>query len=668
MHSLFSQILSAEAVLKLQNDTNKINELNRISADYLKSQKADSSLYFNQKSIELCMQGKRFDKMVDAYSDRQKIYSNSGDEINAFNSLQLSLNKCREIKYRLGVSNTCRNIAIYYFGLGKYQTAIRYANWGLANGDSITEPVRYMSLLNNIGTCNSNLGNYNEASAYLLRALRIAEMVHDTFRVAAICNNVSQLYNRIGDVGKAKEYVFKSIGYLSKYDSISLKNPYTNIAYIYLESEAKYDSALYYYKKAALLSEASGDNNLLTKTYLNIASAYKKKGVIDSASNYVEKALSSAYKINNNQGISGALNMMAVDLMQKGKTTGNKSYFTQALVYMKQSLQNAELSENTEIKQTVYENLAFLYNEMGDYKNAYLYNVKFKNIKDSTLNTEIINNTAKLEARYLAEKSEKEIAENKIQLQQRDIEITKKTADNNLLLSGVAVLVILLLFGSITFIQRQKLAQRQKEFEKHKAIEQTRAAIAGDLHDDIGSTLSSVQFMSSFAMQAIDNSSPDARQWVQKIESNTGDLLQNIRDIVWTLNPENDNAADIILRMKHFASQILEPKNINFTFHVSEEAEKYLDTLIAKRNVFLIYKEVLNNAAKYAQTTAVSVSLVMEGEQMKMTVADIGKGFDPMTLTSGSGLKNIKKRAEHLKGKLIINSSEHSGTTVELLC
>ena len=107
---------------------------------------------------------------------------------------------------------------------------------------------------------------------------------------------------------------------------------------------------------------------------------------------------------------------------------------------------------------------------------------------------------------------------------------------------------------------------------------------------------------------------------------------------------------------------------IQFSFDVSTDAEKYLDTLIAKRNVFLIYKEVLNNAAKYSETTQVNVSLLMQNKKMKLVIADIGKGFDALALASGSGLKNIKKRAENLHGEIVIDSSEKTGTTVTLVC
>src|SRR5690606_8393996 len=149
------------------------------------------------------------------------------------------------------------------------------------------------------GTCYLNLGNYNEASVYFLRALRNTEIQKDTFRIAAICNNISNLYNRIGDTEKAKEYVFKAITYLSKFDSTRLRNPYTNLAYIYLTYESKYDSALFYYKKAVPLCDITGDNNLLSKTYLNIAVVYKKLGTKDSAFNYIEKALKAGYESEN---------------------------------------------------------------------------------------------------------------------------------------------------------------------------------------------------------------------------------------------------------------------------------------------------------------------------------------------------------------------------------
>jgi signal transduction histidine kinase len=253
-------------------------------------------------------------------------------------------------------------------------------------------------------------------------------------------------------------------------------------------------------------------------------------------------------------------------------------------------------------------------------------------------------------------------------MQQDELTLTKKTSTNRMLTAGIAALVLLGIAGTFAFKQRQKLLNERKEIEKQKALEQTRAAIARDLHDDIGATLSSVQLMSSFASTAIENDAPGAKQWVQKIGDNTGDILQNIRDIVWTMNPDNDKAEELILRMKQFAVQMLEPKNIRFVFMCNDDVPSYLNTLAAKRNVFLIFKEAINNAAKYSQCSELKLSMEMNNNKCTMNITDNGKGYNTTNAATGSGTGNMHKRAAELNGKLDIISSETEGTSIMLVC
>ena len=648
----------------MPDDTLKIAKLFQLVSGSIKSSKTDSALIYNKELIALILKLKQYSKLADAYNDQHNIYRKSGNNSLAEKALLESLKNCRNLKFRQGISASYRNLAIYLFSKGSYLEAIENAQLGLQYGDSIADPLKYMSLLNNIGTCNSNLGNYRESAGYLLRALRISESIKDTFRIAAICNNISQLYNRMEDYNKSKEYAFKSISWLKEYDSLSLKNPYTNIAYIYLEHENKLDSALYFYRKAAMLSLNAGDITLLSKTYQNIASVYKKTGEIDSAKVYIDLALKSGIESSSDENIAGALNMKGILLMEEGDRTGSKEKLKEALSYFNKSLGHSQASESISMLQSTYQNLSIIYSKMGEYKSAYDYNLKYTAIMDSLLSLEIVNNTNKLESLYQTEKRDKEIAENKIKLQQQDLEIARKSTTNTLLMAGIGLLIVLIISGMVVFRQRQKLIQRNKDLERHKAIEHTRAAIANDLHDDIGSTLSSVQFMSSFAIKALDKSPSESKAWMEKIEENTGRVISDIRDIVWTLNPANDNANEIILRMRHFCSQMLEPENIILDFQISNSAIAYIEKMIGKRNLFLIFKEAVNNAARYSEAKQITIHLTETNGLFKMIITDNGKGFDQRQVSSGNGLKNMNKRAEALGGKLIL-FSDASGTRIE---
>ena len=206
------------------------------------------------------------------------------------------------------------------------------------------------------------------------------------------------------------------------------------------------------------------------------------------------------------------------------------------------------------------------------------------------------------------------------------------------------------------------------------AVQRVRSEISRDLHDEIGATLSSVQIMSTFAEQSLDSSAPDAKRWVNRIGDNTKEMMEKIRDIVWTLNPSKEISGNIITRMKQFASQTLEAKDIAFTFKTDEKVNEAVSDFIRKRNVYLIFKEAVNNAAKYSQCREVKISLSISEGKLMMLIADNGKGFDSEKTFSGNGLKNMKQRAQQMGAKLTVNSAEAclpdgqgKGTTVSLL-
>ena len=146
----------------------------------------------------------------------------------------------------------------------------------------------------------------------------------------------------------------------------------------------------------------------------------------------------------------------------------------------------------------------------------------------------------------------------------------------------------------------------------------------------------------------------------------SSELMERMSDIVWTINPENDSLENITARMKRFASEIAEAKNIELHFDTSRLETKSELRIDVRRNIYLIYKEAINNSAKYADAKIISVSIANSGDALVLKVEDNGKGFDINTISAGNGLKNMQKRAEEMKGKLTIDSKTGSGTTITL--
>ena len=195
-----------------------------------------------------------------------------------------------------------------------------------------------------------------------------------------------------------------------------------------------------------------------------------------------------------------------------------------------------------------------------------------------------------------------------------------------------------------------------------------RTKISQDLHDEIGSTLTSISILSKVSESNIEKDKTKASELLKKITEQSQNIQQNMSDIVWSIRPDNDKMENLVIRMREYLGQTAEARNLIVEFYADEKVLKKNLSMQQRQHVFLIFKEAVNNAVKYSQGKKISVFLGKKDIHIKLLIADDGLGFDPGKITSSSGLKNMQDRAKELKGTLSVKSSPGSGTQVELLC
>ncbi len=201
---------------------------------------------------------------------------------------------------------------------------------------------------------------------------------------------------------------------------------------------------------------------------------------------------------------------------------------------------------------------------------------------------------------------------------------------------------------------------------KLMAVETLRNRVARDLHDDMGSTLSTINILSSMAKDKIHADSTKANEYLGKISEYSEKMMDAMDDIVWSIKPSNDSMQKITARMRAFATSVLEAKEIEFDFTVNEEVYDITLNMEARRDFFLIFKEAVNNAAKYSKADKVVLELIMQNKKLILTVKDNGKGFD-VKEADGNGLGNMQKRADNLNAAITIQSTKGEGTLVKLV-
>ena len=152
---------------------------------------------------------------------------------------------------------------------------------------------------------------------------------------------------------------------------------------------------------------------------------------------------------------------------------------------------------------------------------------------------------------------------------------------------------------------------------------------------------------------------------VNKISENSRETISTLGDIVWNLNPINDTAEKLFNRMESTASLLLSAQNTALEFSADPELFGFDYSLEAKQNLYLIFKEIINNAAKYAQASEVKITIRKAGNWLEMNISDNGVGFDVVQKSVGNGLRNIHQRAETMKGTAVVTSSSF-GTKCEI--
>lgn len=198
------------------------------------------------------------------------------------------------------------------------------------------------------------------------------------------------------------------------------------------------------------------------------------------------------------------------------------------------------------------------------------------------------------------------------------------------------------------------------------AVESLRSRVARDLHDDMGSTLSTISILSSMAKSKVEQDVTKTNEYLVKISEYSERMMDAMDDIVWSIKPSNDSMQKVTARMREFATNVLEAKEIDFDFIVDEEVNHVKLNMEARRDFFLVFKEAVNNAAKYSLANHILVQLKIQNKKLFLMVKDDGLGFD-MAEADGNGLGNMQKRADSMDGSLTIQSSKGKGTTVKLI-
>lgn len=226
----------------------------------------------------------------------------------------------------------------------------------------------------------------------------------------------------------------------------------------------------------------------------------------------------------------------------------------------------------------------------------------------------------------------------------------------------VVTLLAAIVYAITAFLYHRKLLQERKKLARQQLITEERDRIAGELHDELGSDLSSIRFLSEDLASGYNNGQAG------RISELSKGAIEHMRDIIWALNSEEGSIQNLSNRFQDFSDKYGKQHQLSLSY-IAEFGGNESKSVSSqtKRNLFLIFRELLQNILKHANATTVNVKFKVTPIELILVVTDDGKGFDlERNLSTGYGLQNIKRRVEQLSGKIDISSAKKGGTATTI--
>jgi ligand-binding sensor domain-containing protein/two-component sensor histidine kinase len=217
-------------------------------------------------------------------------------------------------------------------------------------------------------------------------------------------------------------------------------------------------------------------------------------------------------------------------------------------------------------------------------------------------------------------------------------------------------LLILLLFYSVYLYRIRQL----------RNLHDVRDRIATDLHDDIGATLTNINMLSEISRKNLEQPR-EAEKFLNRITEEVTDSGQALNDIIWSVNTRNDSVEETLARMRRYAAELFDNSKTTCHLNLDESVTGKKLNMEQRRDVYLIYKESLNNIYKHALANNVWIDVQLQKGKLHLKMKDDGKGFDPSMLTNRNGLKNIRTRTSKWKGSVNIETAPGNGTLIEII-
>ena len=464
-----------------------------------------------------------------------------------------------------------------------------------------------------------------------------------------------------------------------------IANAYQAIGFDYSQA-GNYSDALKNTMTALSIFEEIGIRQSVADCDDNVGMIYRRQGKYTEALEKHFEALKIYQDAGSKISIAGSFNNIAIAYIGLGN-------YTEAMQWLNKAVSAAKEVDSDENLRDIYATFSDLYKKTNDYPNAFKYHTLYSNMKDSLLNEKNNMQMAEMRTIYETEKKDNEIAllnsENKI----KEEEVKKQ----KLIKYGAFSLIVVVLLMAGVFINNQRIRYKAAQIIQRNEVRQK---ISRDLHDEIGSGLTTISMIAErakmeistkYKAQSTEHKDSDSRllqnlllNSFDKIRLQSRGVTEKLREVVWATNPENDNLEVLLSYIRDYVSKFFENSSIEYSIDFPDDTPPLKLQPDVSRNLLFVLKEALNNSAKHSEANKVEVSFQLNSTaqtSMKesavlrsakrnvylFSIKDNGIGINYEAIPAHhNGLDNMQKRIAEIKGNLEIKSIAGKGTMIEI--
>ncbi len=511
------------------------------------------------------------------------------------------------------------------------------------------------------GQLNKDAGNAwfikgnNDSAFYCYNiAGDIFRKIKENAGLADVYRHMAILYTQQKAYKKAIEYDSNVLYYGQKQGrGVLTMLTYDQLGKLY-EDDQNYRDALKNYKAAQDIRDSI---NMLQKTKDSIAVSYNLDLIGDvfgsmGQKNNTEQSLLNT--IETKKSLNDTL-AMAINYLNLGILYEGKRQYAKSISALQQCLQYARAINYTDLNNSALSELANVFEQAGDYRQALTYFKRHKALNNSITNENSSKSIAALQNKYETTQKENQI------LQQR-FEISRR----NYWVAGIAIILLLSLLLTYSWYRRSQL--KQQNIATNAIIEteeKERKRIAQDLHDSVSQLMMAAKINLTVVGNETSFTSQEQQKRFEKAINLVDEGFREVRTISHNMMPQALLESGLALVIKQFVENI-ENDSIKINLF-SKGFEEHFDGTI-ETILYRVLQECVNNILKHAKASRVDISLIKDETGISLTIEDNGIGFDTrqQLIDGGMGLKNIQNRINFLKGRLEFDSQPGKGTLVSI--